>query len=50
MNEIIKVENISQNNIIIGVETLHPLVSVYDFSKMKLIPETRANFGLLKKE
>lgn len=28
-----------------GIETLHPLVSVYDFSKMKLIPETKVNFG-----
>jgi len=45
MDEIIKLENISQYNIMRGVETLHPLVSVYDFSKMKLIPETRVNFG-----
>jgi AraC-like DNA-binding protein len=28
-----------------GLETLHPLVGVIDFSKMKLIPEARANYG-----
>lgn len=45
MDDIIKLENISQYNTMRGVETLHPLVSVYELSKMKLIPTTRANFG-----
>jgi AraC family transcriptional regulator, transcriptional activator of pobA len=45
MDEILKLENISQFNTLRGIETLHPLVSVLDFSKMKLIPEAKANYG-----
>jgi AraC-like DNA-binding protein len=45
VDEILKLNNISQFNILRGIETLHPLVSVLDFSKMKLIPEARANYG-----
>ena len=45
MDEIIKLDNISQFNTLRGIETLHPLVSVFEFSKMKLIPEARANYG-----
>jgi len=45
MNEIIKLDNISQFNAMRGIETFHPLVSVFDFSKMKLIPEARAHYG-----
>lgn len=45
MDEIIKLDSISQFNSLRGIETLHPLVSVFDFSKMKLIPEARANYG-----
>jgi AraC-like DNA-binding protein len=45
MDEIIKLENISQFNSLRGLETLHPLVSVIDFSKMKLIPQTMVNYG-----
>jgi AraC-like DNA-binding protein len=45
MDEIINLDNISKFNIMRGLETLHPLVSVIDFSKMKLIPEARANYG-----
>jgi AraC-like DNA-binding protein len=45
MDEIMKLENISQYNSLRGVKTLHPLVSVYELSKMKLIPETRVHFG-----
>jgi len=33
MDEIIKLENISQYNTMRGIETLHPLVSVFEFSK-----------------
>ena len=45
MDEIIKLDNISQFNTLRGIETLHPLVSVFEFSKMKLIPEARAHYG-----
>lgn len=45
MKEILKLENISQFNTIRGLKTFHPLVSVIDFSKMKLIPEARAIYG-----
>jgi AraC-like DNA-binding protein len=45
MDDIIKLENISQYNTMRGIETLHPLVSVYDLSGMKLIPSTRVHFG-----
>ena len=45
MDEIIKLDNISQFNTLRGIETFHPLVSVFDFSKMKLIPEARAHYG-----
>jgi len=38
-------DNISQFNTLRGIETFHPLVSVLDFSKMKLIPEARAHYG-----
>jgi AraC-like DNA-binding protein len=45
MDEILKLENLSQYNTMRGVETLHPLVSVYDLSGMKLIPPVKAHFG-----
>jgi AraC-like DNA-binding protein len=45
MDEIMKLENISEYNSMRGVETLHPLVSVYELSKMKLIPQIKVNFG-----
>jgi len=45
MDEILKLENISEYNNMRGVETLHPLVSVYELSKMKLIPQIKVNFG-----
>ena len=45
MEEILKLETIVQFNNLRGIETLHPLVSVIDFSKMKLIPEARAQYG-----
>ena len=45
MDEILKLDSVSQFNTLRGIETLHPLVSVLDFSKMKLIPEARANYG-----
>jgi AraC-like DNA-binding protein len=45
MDDIIKLENISQYNTMRGIETLHPLVSVYDLLTMKLIPPIRVHFG-----
>jgi hypothetical protein len=45
MDEILKLENISEYNTMKGLETLHPLVSVYELSKMKLIPPVRLHFG-----
>ncbi len=45
MDEIIKLESISQYNTMRGIETFHPLVSVFEFSKMKLIPEALAHYG-----
>ncbi len=44
MDEIIKLETVTKFNNLRGIETLHPLVSVFDFSNMKLIPEARANY------
>lgn len=45
MGEILKLNNITQFNTLRGIDTLHPLVSVFDFSKMKLIPVARAQYG-----
>jgi AraC-like DNA-binding protein len=45
MEEILKLDYVSQFNDLRGIETLHPFVSVFDFSKMKLIPEARAHYG-----
>ena len=45
MDEIIMLDSITQFNTLRRIETLHPLVSVIDFSKMKLIPEAKAHYG-----
>jgi AraC family transcriptional activator of pobA len=45
MDDIMKLENISEYNTMGGIETLHPLVSVYDLSEMELIPPIRVNLG-----
>ena len=45
MDEIIKLENVQDYNKILGVETLHPLVSVLDMSTLKSIPHCRKEFG-----
>jgi hypothetical protein len=45
VDRIIKLDNIPQFNKLRKIETFHPLVSVFDFSKMKLIPESRAHYG-----
>jgi AraC family transcriptional activator of pobA len=46
IEEIIKIESVTQYNAIRGVETLHPLISVVDFSKTKPMPTGMFNFGL----
>lgn len=45
MNETIRLENISQYNELMGQETLHPLVSVLDFSKSKPMKHIRKYLG-----
>lgn len=46
MDEIIKVEKIADYNNIKGVETLHPLISVFDNYKTKALPNhSRMHFG-----
>ena len=45
MNEMISLDNISQYNELMGQETLHPLVSVIDFSKAKPIKSFRHYLG-----
>ena len=45
MDDIIRLDSIAQYNSLRGIETLHPLVSVFDFTEMKLIPEGRATYG-----
>ena len=45
MGSIIKLETIQEYNLLLGAETLHPLVSITDFSKLKSIKHCRKNFG-----
>lgn len=45
MDEILKLDTISQYNSLRGVETLHPLVSVVDMSKTKPMQNARIHFG-----
>lgn len=45
VEEIIKLDSISQYNAMRGVETSHPLVSVIDMSKAKATQNLRINFG-----
>ena len=44
-NEIQHIETISEYNNLMGVETLHPLVSVIDFSKARCLHHQRHTFG-----
>lgn len=46
MEEIIKLDSISTHNKMRGVETLHPLVTVLDLSKVKPMPPKTFNFSL----
>lgn len=45
MDEVLKLDSISQYNAMRGVETHHPLVSVVDMSKATAVPGLRINFG-----
>ena len=46
MGTIVKLNTIQEYNMVMGVETLHPLVSVVDFSTLKSLKHGRKNFGL----
>lgn len=45
MGDIIKLDTVQDYNKLLGVETLHPLVSVVDFSTLATIKHARKNFG-----
>ena len=45
MENIVKLESVSQYNALMGQETLHPLVSVIDFSKVEPRQHVRMNMG-----
>ena len=47
MDELLKLDNICQYNTLMGQETLHPLVSVVDFSKTKPMKHIRMNLGIV---
>lgn len=46
MEEIVKIETVSQYNTMRGATTLHPLITVLDLSKANLMPARTFNFGL----
>ena len=46
MNEIVKLDTISQYNTMRGMPTLHPLITVLDLSKARPMPAKTFNFGL----
>jgi AraC-like DNA-binding protein len=46
MEDIVKIENVSQFNAMRGAITLHPLITVLDLSKAKPMPARTFNFGL----
>ena len=45
MGDIVKLKTIQEYNTLLGTETLHPLVSITDFSRLKSIRHCRKNFG-----
>lgn len=45
MGDLIRLENVQDYNRILGIETLHPLVSVVDMSQLKSIKHRRMFFG-----
>ena len=46
MEQILKIESIAQVNSFIGQETLHPLVSIIDFSKAKPFRSFKSHMGI----
>ena len=46
MEDIVKIETVSQYNAMRGAGTLHPLVTILDLSKAKPMPAHTFNFGL----
>ena len=44
-DNILKIETVDQYNSRMGIETLHPLVSVIDMSKAKPVRHARMSFG-----
>ncbi|PQL94067.1 helix-turn-helix domain-containing protein [Apibacter adventoris] len=46
MDEILNLETIPQCNVYMGIETLHPLVTVVDFSEVKPLQNVKKNLGL----
>ena len=45
-NDIVDIESVSRYNDMLGVETLHPLVSVIDMSRASMIRHGRHTFGM----
>lgn len=45
MGDIITLNSVQDYNELLGVETLHPLVSVVDMSRLEVIRHSRKNFG-----
>lgn len=45
MNDIVKLDDVSQYNTLYSMETIHPLISVIDFSKSKPVQHIRMNIG-----
>ncbi|WP_228085057.1 hypothetical protein [Mucilaginibacter sp. JRF] len=46
MPDIVQLDSIAQYNQIRGIETLHPLVSVFNMANANSLPEGTYNFGL----
>lgn len=46
MEEIVKLDNVTEYNNMRGVSTLHPLITMIDLSKAKPMPARTFNFGL----
>lgn len=46
MDEIIKLDSVSSYNRILGTVTLHPLISIADFSQLKTLKHCRKNFSI----
>ena len=45
MGTIVKLDSVQDYNELLGVETLHPLVSVVDFSELEYVRHCLKNFG-----